>query len=459
MFFELPQDSVTTNRRRFIAGTLAAGAALTLPWSRRALALGPNGKLNIASFGVGGMGGADVNSVAAHPDVVMTLFCDVDSNILKGACDKYPTAKPFSDWREAMANAMGTFDAATVSTPDHSHAPIAMSCLNAGKAVYCQKPLTHSIYEARMLREAATRAKVATQMGIQGQAKEGRRDAVGKLMSGRYGKLVGVHIWTNRPAGWWPQGQPRPEGSDPVPESLNWNCWLGVAPERPWKKDTYNPFKWRGFFDFGTGAMGDMGCHFFDTPTAGLGLGAPISAMADVEGESNDEWPSAETVTLTFDGGTIGAEKTFQLKWYDGGRIPSATVSPHLPKDWKPPADGADGGMLVVGTDATVYHAYNGETKIFPESASGNFPMFKLGPLNHWHNWVDAAMGKGSTAANFDFAGPMTETVLLGTVAARFPGTELYWDAKAMKVTNLEAANAFVKPTYRAGFKVAGLDC
>ncbi|MSR19293.1 MAG: Gfo/Idh/MocA family oxidoreductase [Phycisphaerales bacterium] len=459
MAIELPQDSMLPNRRRFIAGSLsaAAAAALVLPWSRRAFALGPNGNLNIAAFGVGGMGGTDINSIAAHPKAHFTLFCDVDANRLKGACDKFPDAKPFSDYREAFAASTDSFDAVVCSTPDHTHGPVGMLALNAGKALYCQKPLTHSIAEARALTLAAARAKVATQMGIQGQAKDGRRLAVKMLQAGIYGKVVSIHIWTDRPMGLWPQGRPRPTGNDPVPPDFNWNCWLGVAPERSFVKDTYAPFIWRGFFDFGTGALGDMGCHFFDTPTAGLGLGAPISVQADVQTESNDQWPLAETVTFTFDGSKNGAASTFPLTWYDGGRMPAATVSPHLPAGWTPPSDSSEGGTLVVGTDCTVFHSYSGVTKVFPESALQRFNAPKIEPLNHWFAWVDSALGQGTTAASFSFSGPMTETILVGTVAGRVPGVLLMWDAAAMRFTNLEAANAFVSPKYRQGFSVPGI--
>lgn len=467
-------------RRPFLAGTLAAGAlaasgglisgAAASPVARRRAAqLGANGKLRVAAFGVGGMGSSDIGQVMSHPNAQIAMLCDTNRESLKKAAEKFPEARTFSDYREALAAMGDRIDAVIVSTPDHTHAPIALNAMDQGKACYCQKPLTKFIAETRAMQELAAARKVATQMGIQRGTGKGLRTAVDMLRKGIPGKIVSIHTWTNRPAGWWPQGQPRPEGKDEIPAWLDWQAWLGGAPERPYKADAYTPFKWRGVLDFGTGALGDMACHFFDTLFLGIKLGTPVAVMGNSTDLTADQYPVAETVTITFAGGADAANGEIPLTWYDGGRVPPSSVSPHLPKDLDIASINPDGGSIIVGTDATVivpcdtfgrgenekapkFDFTDGFPKVFPNSRLDGYERPQFEPYNHWHVWVDAAMGKGTTVANFDLAAPLTEAVLLGVIGGRVPGQRLVYDPVGMRFMNSEAATALVRPNYRAGF-------
>lgn len=402
-------------------------------------------------FGIGGMGTSDIEQIAAHPLIEIVGLCDVDRRSLAVMKEKFPGASTYEDYREAIAKMDKGVDAVTVSTPDHHHGPIALLAMNQGKACYCQKPLTRTIAETRAMRKMAAEKQVVTQMGIQRQAGAGRQKSVELLRSGVLGKPVSIHVWTNRPGGWWPQGEPRPVGSDPVPEWLNWQNWIGSAPERPYKSDTYAPFKWRGFFDFGTGALGDMACHFCDTPFLGLKMGLPISVLGDAQGISDDEYPLAETVTIEFGGGDY-AQKTLPLSWYDGGRMPLPSVSPHLPADIDLAKINADGCVLAVGSEATLIIPADGEPQCYPPERAQAIKLPTFKKYNHWHAWVDAIANKGKTVANFDLAAEMNETVLLGVIGGRVPGVKLAYDQPGMRFTNSVAANALITPNYRSGW-------
>ena len=447
------------DRRQFIAGSVASAAALAALGNAHAVParlstprrLSPNGKVRVMGFGVGGMGGTDISTIASHPMVEIAGLCDVNAQSLDAAKAKFPGAKLFTDYREALAAMGDSIDAVSVSTPDHHHAAIALGAMNLGKACYCQKPLTRTIAETRAMRTMARQKKLVTQMGIQRQASAGRQQGVALLQSGVLGKAVELHIWTDRPAGWWEQGHSRPQGSDPVPEWLNWDCWLGTAPARPYKTDTYAPFRWRGFFDFGTGALGDMACHFMDAPFLGLKMGTPIAVRGDSEGLTDDEYPNAETVTITFSGGEY-AKATLPLTWYDGGRIPKASVSPHLPADIDLAKISPDGCILAVGTEGTLIIPCSGTPQVFPPARAAAFPLPEKKDYNHWHAWVDAILGKGSTVANFDLATEVNETVLLGVIGGRVTGIDLDYDHAGMRFRNSPAATALITPVYRKGF-------
>ncbi|MSR28496.1 MAG: Gfo/Idh/MocA family oxidoreductase [Phycisphaerales bacterium] len=448
------------DRRSFLAGTLASAAALAAggsalgapkPRSAARRSQSPNGKVRVMSFGVGGMGGSDIPQVASHPMVEIAGLCDVNAQSLGAAHEKFPGAKIYSDYREAIASMGNSIDAVTISTPDHHHGPIALLSMNLGKACYCQKPLTRTIAETRAMRKMARDKKVVTQMGIQRQASAGRQQGIALLKSGLLGKVVEIHIWTDRPAGWWEQGHPRPTGSDPVPDWLNWECWLGCAPLRPYKTDVYAPFRWRGFFDFGTGALGDMACHFMDAPFLGLTMGTPIGVRGNSEGLTDDEFPNSETVTITFAGGEY-ANRTLPLTWYDGGRLPNPSVSPHLPAGIDLGKISPDGCILAVGTEGTIIIPCSGTPQAYPTARAAEFIAPAMTDYNHWHAWVDAILGKGKTIANFDLASEVNEAVLLGVIGGRVTGVDLEYDHAAMRFKNSDAANALVRPTYRAGF-------
>jgi len=447
------------DRRQFLASSVATAAALAAGSTATALPkrapsirrVSPNGKVRVMAFGVGGMGGTDVPQIASHPMVEIAGLCDVSAEAIDGAKQRFPNAKTFSDYREALAAMGDTIDAVSVSTPDHHHAPIALGAMNLGKACYCQKPLTRTIAETRAMRAMARQKKLVTQMGIQRQASAGRQQGVALLKSGVLGKVVELHIWCDRPAGWWQQGHSRPQGSDPVPAGLNWECWLGSAPHRPYKKDTYAPFRWRGFFDFGTGALGDMACHFMDAPFLGLKMGTPISLHGESEGLTDDQYPNAETVTITFAGGEY-AQPTLSLTWYDGGRIPNASVCPHLPKDIDLAKISPDGCILAIGTEGSLIIPCSGTPQVFPPERAAAFPLPEKKDYNHWHAWIDAIINNGSTIANFDLATEVNETVLLGVIGGRVTGKKLDYDYAGMRFRNSAEATALLTPKYRKGF-------
>ena len=269
------------------------------------------------------MGWNDLRNVASHAAVEIAALCDVDKNQLENASDTFDEAKKFKDWRE-MFDTMGSgFDAVIVSTPDHMHAPISMTALMENKSVYCQKPLTHTIYESRRLRDVAIRKPVvATQMGTQNASRISKRQALSMLRDGIIGELTEIHAWSDRPAGWWPQGKDRPAGSDPVPSYLDWDLWIGVAPMRDYKRDTYAPFKWRGFRDFGCGALGDMACHICDTPIQAFKLYKPTSVVVEATDATEDMFPSTERVIFEMAGVDASGGKTVKFSWTDGGRVP-----------------------------------------------------------------------------------------------------------------------------------------
>jgi predicted dehydrogenase len=444
------------DRRTFLMGALAAGVASAQPfWARPALR-SPNGKLRLAAVGCGGMGGSDLRELVKHPMLEVAALCDIDRNTLADQGKKHPQAKTFTDYRELFAGDTSKFDAVLCSTPDHQHAPVIMRALRAKKHVYGQKPLTRTLWEARQLRLEAAKQGVVTQMGIQLQATAGRRAAAALMAGNVTGKVSKIHIWTNRPAGWWPQGENRPAGTDPVPAHLDWESWLGVAPSRPYKDKAYAPFKWRGVLDFGTGALGDMGCHFFDTPFETLGMMTPLSAKADVEKLTDDQWPLTETVELEL-AGTARTTDKVKLIWTDGGRVPTGADSSHLPKDFDGGKFSADGGSVFIGEAATFVVPYSGKPMLYAEGKAVELKEPDVKAYDHWHAWVDACLGKGKTAANFEFAGPVTEAVLLGAVAGRVPGVKIEYDAANCSIKGSDAAAALVKPKYRDGWSVPDL--
>jgi predicted dehydrogenase len=444
------------DRRTFLMGALAAGVASAQTFRDRPALRSLNGKLRLAAIGCGGMGASDLAALTKHPMLEVAALCDVDRRVLAEQKQKHPQAKTYTDYRELFSGDLGFFDAILCSTPDHNHAPVMMLALRAKKHVYGQKPLTRTLWEARQLRLEAAKQGVVTQMGIQRQATAGRRAAAALMADDVTGRVSRIHIWTNRPAGWWPQGKRRLAGYDAVPDHLDWDAWLGVAPPRRYLEKAYAPFAWRGVLDFGTGALGDMGCHFFDTPFETLGMMTPRWAKADVEHLTDDQWPLAETVEYELTG-TPRTTPTVKLLWTDGGRVPKGADYPHLPPDFDGGKYHADGGIILVGEQATLVVPCHGQPLLFPEDRRAAMRKPEVKEYDHWGAWIDACLGKGKTAAGFDFSGPVTEAVLLGAVAGRVPGVKLEFDAAACAIKGSEAAQALVKPRYRNGWNVAGL--
>ncbi len=410
----------------------------------------PSEKLNLASIGVGGQGGSDIGCLAAGP-IHMVAVCDVSEANRNAAAGRFPGAKTFADWRRLLDEMDKQIDAVSVSTPDHMHAPISTSAINRGKHVYCQKPLTHTIYEARQIAAAARKAKVVTQMGIQIHSSIEYRMATEIIQAGVIGKIKEVHSWSsNRP--FWPQGGPRPKGDSPVPKGLNWDLWLGVAPQRPYVEGAYVPGVWRGFLDFGCGALGDMGCHIIDPPYTALKLTSPSQVWVEGPGCTEDMHPAWEIIHYEFPGTEFTVGKTVNLSWYDGRHQPDESLVPlgknqHLP----------DSGSIFIGQKGSILLPHVGGPQLLPREEFLGYKRPKLPGGDHYVQWVNACLGKDQASANFDFAGPLTETVLLGVLAARYPGRKLQWDAANLQVTNLPEANQHLRLNYRKGWEVAGL--
>ncbi|WP_164100813.1 Gfo/Idh/MocA family protein [Candidatus Laterigemmans baculatus] len=432
-------------------GFLKAGAALasTTLVPVRGRAASPNGRLRTAHIGVGGMGGADLRSIASHPQVEVAVLCDVDQTRLAAAHEQHPGAKTFQDYREMFSALGDSFDAVVVSTPDHTHAPAAMMALQHDKPVYCQKPLTHEVFEARQLRKVAAQKGVPTQMGIQVHSSAPYRRAVKMIQSGVIGKVSQVHAWSNKN---WGYDGPAFTTSAAPPETLAWNLWLGVCDERPYVPEVYHPGQWRKLIDFGTGTLGDMGVHIFDTPYDALQLTAPRWAKTTCRPPTGVGHPTQNIVEYEFPG-TAQTTDTLRWTWYDGDFAPPKSEQLQLPEGLQLPGQGS----LFVGEGGYMLLPHVGEPQLFPEKQFRDYQPPEVEVVSHYHQWVDACRGEAKTSAGFDYAGPLTEALLLGVVANRFPEKQLEWDAEQLQVTNLPEANELLRRKYREEFQVAGL--
>lgn len=442
-----PTSPRQATRRHFLQASAALAAAASLPrWSSAA---SPNGKLRTAHIGVGGMGGADLGSIASHAKVEVAALCDVDLNTLNGAAARHPQAKKFRDFREMLAQMGDSIDAVVVSTPDHTHAPAAMSALNHGKPVYCQKPLTHEVFEARKLREVAESKKLTTQMGIQVHSSAPYRRAVKIIQEGAIGKVSRVYAWSNK--NWGFDGEKLPN-TQPVPGQLDWNLWLGTAADRPYSPGVFHPGNWRKLIDFGTGTLGDMGVHIFDTPYAALQLTFPKWAKTTCRKPTGVGHPERNIVEYEFPQTPFTTESLIWT-WFDGSYAPPKSEELKLPAGVELPGQGA----LFIGEGGQLLLPHVAEARLFPEEKFKDYKRPDVANGNHYHEWVEACLGNGKTSAGFDYAGPLTESLLLGVVANRFPETKLTWDAANLQVTNVAEANALIRRTYRDGFKVENL--
>ena len=443
------QNPSSQPRREFLKSASAIGAFMILPSGTRLAPL--NSKLRTAHIGVGGMGNSDLNSIASHKMVEVAALCDVDSNRMKGPAGKFKEAKTFKDFRELLSEMGDKVDAVVVSTPDHTHATAAMSAMNVGKHVYCQKPLTHEIYESRQLAKVAKEKKLVTQMGIQIHSKAVYRKAARIVRSGKLGKIAEVHAWSNK--NWGYDGEPY-EGKAEVPENLDWNLWLGPAPERDYVPKVYHPGNWRKIIDFGTGTLGDMGVHIFDTPFDALNLKirSPNWVKTTCRKPTGFGHPEKNTVEYEFPG-TSYTTKTLKWMWYDGRNSVPKPTQFKLPLGVRFPGQAS----FFVGTEGMMLLPHIGEPVLFPETKFSKYKKPHVVDRNHYHQWVNACLGKGTTGAPFSFGGPLTEALLMGVVANRFPGEVLKWDAKKFEFVRNEEANKLIKRKYRKEFEVKNL--
>ncbi len=444
-----------SNRRQWLAGAAAAAAFTIVPrhvlGGRRNRA--PSDKLNIAGIGVAGMGAADLSQME---DEAIVALCDVDWAYAAGTFARYPQARRYKDFRE-MLEQEPDLDAVVVATPDHTHAVAAMAAIKNGKHVYVEKPLTYTVHEARQLTLAARAAKVATQMGNQGHATESIRRLCEWIWDGAIGEISEVHAWTPHPV--WPQGIDRPTETPPVPETLAWDLWLGPAPERPYHP-AYLPAMWRGWWDFGTGGLGDMGCHVLDHVVWSMKLGAPESIEASYsefvphgltwdKPKNTESYPRASIVTYRF--GPREGFPRLTLNWYDGGLKPARPVE--LADD--APFGDQFGGALYIGSKGKIVcgsHGANG-AKLYRHARDVYREPAPSLPrsIGHRQEWLAACRGGPAPGSNFDFAGPLTETVLLGNIALA-TGKRLAWDGERFEFANAPEANKLLHREYRSGW-------
>jgi predicted dehydrogenase len=455
--------SPSVPRRTFLASAAAVTAGVTIV-PRHVLGgqgvTAPSDKLNIAGIGIGGMGKNNIGRCATENIVAL---CDVDFTLADPVFKKYPGAKQYKDYR-VMLDEMPSIDAVVIATPDHSHAMIAMAAMEKKKHVYVQKPLTHSVYEARLLTETARKYGVATQMGNQGHSGEGARLLCEWVWDDAIGKIREAHAWTNRPV--WPTGieVDRPKETPEVPAGLDWDLWLGPAPARPYHP-TYHPAKWRAWWEFGTGSLGDMGCHIVDPLFWALKLKYPISVEANISRywgaffeqtqPKNEMFPRSTIVRLRFPAREKMPEVS--VTWWDGGLMPPRPAGLEPGRRM----GNEDGGILLIGEKGTIMAGCYGESpRLVPESAMKKYkkrPRRTLeripeGPDGHEQDWIRACKGGKPASSNFEYSGPLSEMVLMGNLAVRFPDRELLWNGAAMEVTNDKDANAYVRRQYRDGW-------
>ncbi|HLJ95049.1 MAG TPA: Gfo/Idh/MocA family oxidoreductase [Gemmataceae bacterium] len=435
------------NRRDFLKTTALTGVgfwvAETAPADDKNPS--PNSQIQFACIGVGGKGSSDTAAAAQHGNIV--ALCDIDERTLDAAAKRYPKAKKYVDFRKMFDDMGKSIDAVTVSTPDHVHAVASALAMRLGKHCFTQKPLSHSLYEARRLGEIATEMKVATQMGNQGTASSGVRKAAALVRAGAIGTVKEVHVWTNRPI--WPQGIDRPQGEQTPPSTVHWDLWLGPAPWRPFyqgqanaRRGTYHPFNWRGWWDFGTGALGDMACHTMNLAYMALDLREPSSVEAQSSGHNKETYPKWSVIRYTFP--ARGDRPAVTMVWYDGGK--------------KPPADLLNGnavpisGSLLIGEKGKLYAAGdNGDRYQLIGDVSQPKVEFPESP-GHFTEFARAIKGGPPAMSNFThYAGPLVETVLLGNLAV-WAGKKIEWDARNLRALNAPEVEPLIRPQYRKGY-------
>lgn len=466
-------NKLSLTRRQFLSRTtLAVGAAsLSFPYVGRVL--GANGRINVACIGVGGKGDSDSSDAAACGGNIVAI-CDVDQTTLDKKAgqfsEKFPGLKKYRDYRKLLDEVGKDIDAVTVSTPDHNHGVAAIRAMKLGKHAFVQKPLVQTVEEARIIRELATSKKLATQMGNQGSAEPGLRRAVEVINAGVIGKPLELHVWSNRPV--WPQGLDRPQGSDPVPDTLSWDEWLGPAKDRPYKKGVYHTFNWRGWYDFGTGALGDMACHTVNMPFRALKLGYPDVVECELASRVPSE-TFPKTSRIRFEFPQRDNLPPLKFWWYDGN--PGDAIKPLRPYgdaireiiatyDKLP-----DSGALIIGDKGKIFSPDDYGARFFvamkgsEEYTDGNqheaakevpqtIPR-ATGEQAHMREWFNMMKDGTPSYSNFDIAAYLTEIILLGCVALRVgEGVRMEWDGPAMKSKNLAQASQFTKRVPRPGW-------
>jgi predicted dehydrogenase len=449
----------SVSRRKFIK--TAATTALAAPFILRCSSntASKDNMLRHACIGVGGMGWSDLQKFREHPNVKIVAICDVDADNLKKASEALPDARTYTDWRELLDKEVNNIDSVNVTVPDHNHFLIAYSAIRKGKHVYCQKPMCHDVTEVRKLTEAAIKAGVITQLGTQIASRKGDLTAVQLIKDGAIGKVKHAYLCSNRPGAVenYRLVGPRPAQVQQAPANLNWDIWTGTAPVRPYAPEIYHPTKWRAWQDFGTGWSGDIGCHIFDAVWKGLGMKPPISVIANVQKswkESSerrgDTWPQGDHIIWMFPGNEMTESDVLPVEWFDGEFYPPQEIRDLYTGEY--PAESA----LLIGTEGALLNPHNEFPILLPESKFAYYktPEFESG--NHYTAFVVACLGGAKTESHFAQTGPMTEAILLGTVAIRVPDQLLEWDSENMKFPNYPEAEKYLRRNYRRGWKIAG---
>ncbi len=426
------------NRRHFLQATALGLAATQLPTTRGARIRGANERLNIGVIGVGGRGAGNLDAVSSENIVAL---CDVDSDRLNAAASRHTSARKYADYRQLLEQQ--DLDAVVIATPDHHHAPATVRALRGGLHVYCEKPLTHTVEEARLIAALTSEKKLATQMGTQNHEHPGYLRLVELLQTGAIGDVTEVHVITDRPGRWWPQGMSRPADQPAVPGSLSWDLWLGPATERSYHPD-YVPFKWRGWWDFGCGAVGDMAIHLADPAFWGLKLGGKVKVTST--GPEPNPWSAPAWMQTRFEFGQRGNLSPVTLIWYEGETKAAPEIAAELPMN----------GSLFIGTKGRIAIAHDGFPKLLPEEQFADFkapqPFLPDSPGHH-RQWIDACRTGSRTGSPFSYAAPFTETVLLGNVAYR-AGKTIEFDPETGRITNDTAANQYLSKEYRKGWDI-----
>jgi len=425
-------------RRDFLRNAAALASVTVLPTS--VWAISKNGKLRTAHIGVGGQAGRDLQRIASHSDVEVVALCDVDSIQLAEAQKLHPNARVFTDYRKLLDEMSGSIDAVVVGTPDHTHAPASLKAMNMGKHVFCEKPLTHHVTEARAMKKVAQEKDLVTQMGIQCHSSDMYKKAAVLIQSGIIGKVSCVRAWS--PKNWGYDG-PAPEGSDPVPETLDWNLWLGTSPERAYKDKLYHPGNWRKLLDYGCGTLGDMGVHIFDTPYTALELDVPETIKTTCRQPTGYGHPENNVVEYRFPG-TKYTTRKLKWIWYDGEGAPGEHEDVKLPGDDALPEQGA----VFVGKKGKLLLPHWDYPKLIVKGEYKEIDFPEIEEDNHYHQFVDACMGKGQCSAPFSYASRLTEAILLGVIANRFPGKTLHWDNKTARFKE-DGPNLLLDAKYR----------
>jgi predicted dehydrogenase len=436
-----------TSRRHFLQ--TSAAALLGAPFVTSGLrAASPNGKLRHAAFGASGMSYADISSLSKHPKWELVAVCDVDTSKFDRIKQEFPNARLYQDWRELLAKEEGQIDSVNVSVPDHMHGPMILPCIAKGLHVYGQKPLTQNLHECRVVTEKARAKGIMTQMGIQVSSSFTERMAVQMIQDGAIGKVKEVHTFSNKK---WGDMAPVPPNADPIPAGFDWDKWLGVAADRPFIKGYYHPGNWRKRRDFGTGTLGDMGCHMFSGWYRALNLTMPLSVTSTGTPPPNaTNWAIDGNVEYVYPGTEFTADKTVKVTWYDGDQMPPTEVQQAIEGKW--PGQGS----IYIGTDGVLLSAHGSTPTLHAKEKFKGYKYPRLEPRDHWGEFVDCALAGGSKkpSANFDYSGPMTEAVLLGCLASIFPNKTLEWEAATQTFKNSPEATAFVKRSYRPGWEL-----